>query len=347
VTDQALDELTRRVLLDVVRQEYGILIEERPEHEFSALFEKKMKKLLRWSKHPAWHKFVHAAACLLLVLLLTGCAVLAVSPAAREAVAAWVREVYDNTFTYHYVGPEGEPSEEMFYCPTWVPEGYELFDTTSDAYRSTITYFNKNDDELFLACLFRTESMIIRFDLDEGDVEKQVFISGRVADLYLDQEGDSSALVWTDEEKNIAFLLRGSLTEEEFVKAAESIQPLLPQQPPHRPAWVPEGYECRGTRGGLKSIELRYEHKDENEFYFRYWDTDWGDQIPTEMAEAVCGLDMESAEVNGFSAELYTGTDGINHLYWTAKAGEDLYWISGPLTGDELVRIAESVGGTE
>ena len=347
MTDQALDSLARRVLLDVTRREYDSLIEERPEHDFSPGFEKKMKKLLRWSRHPAWHKFVHAAACLLLVLLLTGCAVLAVSPEAREAVAAWVREVRDNTFTYHYVGPEGEPSEEMSYRPAWVPEGYELFDTDPDAYNATIRYLNADDDELELVCLFRTESLVMQLDLDEGDMEKQVFISGKTADLYLGRDGNSSALVWTDEEKNLVFLLRGSLTEEEIIKAAESVQPLPPQSPPHRPAWVPEGYECHGTKKGWKSIELQYDHEDGNELFFRYWDTDWGRQTPAEMEDSIRGLDMEIVEVNESSAELYTGTDGINHLHWTANAGEDLYWISGPLTGDELFRIAESVGSAE
>ena len=84
MTDQAIDKLAHRILLDAVRQEYGSLLEKRPEHDFSPAFEKKMKKLLRRAKHTAWHRFIQAAACILLAVLLTGCAVLAVSPEARE-----------------------------------------------------------------------------------------------------------------------------------------------------------------------------------------------------------------------------------------------------------------------
>ena len=77
MTEQALDQLARRVMLDAARLEYGSLPEE--PHTFSPAFERKIKKLLRRGRHSVWYKALHAAACLLLALLLSGCAVLAVS----------------------------------------------------------------------------------------------------------------------------------------------------------------------------------------------------------------------------------------------------------------------------
>ena len=47
MTDQALDNLARRLLLDAARLEYGDLMEELPEQDFSPQFEKKMRKLVR------------------------------------------------------------------------------------------------------------------------------------------------------------------------------------------------------------------------------------------------------------------------------------------------------------
>jgi len=85
MTEQVLNQLTRRVMLDAVRLEYDPL--ETEPHAFSPAFERRMKRLLRRGRHPVWHKTLHAAACLLLALLLSGCAVLAVSPAVREAFA--------------------------------------------------------------------------------------------------------------------------------------------------------------------------------------------------------------------------------------------------------------------
>lgn len=46
MTDQALDQLAQQILLDAACEEYGVLMGERFEHEFSPSFEKRMKKLL-------------------------------------------------------------------------------------------------------------------------------------------------------------------------------------------------------------------------------------------------------------------------------------------------------------
>ena len=62
MTDYELEKLTRRVMLDAARLEYGGLPEE--PHSFSPAFERKMKKLLRRGRHPVWYKALHAAACL-------------------------------------------------------------------------------------------------------------------------------------------------------------------------------------------------------------------------------------------------------------------------------------------
>lgn len=131
MTGQALDQLARRVILDTARLEYGALLKEAPEHSFSPSFERKMKRLLRRGRHPVWYKALHAAACLLLALLLSGCAVLAVSPAAREAFAGWVREVHDTYFSYQYVGPDQDVQENLTKMQDFEPHhacGHSLFD---------------------------------------------------------------------------------------------------------------------------------------------------------------------------------------------------------------------------
>ena len=92
MTEQALDQLARRVMLDAARLEYGSLPEE--PHTFSPAFERKIKKLLRRGRHSVWYKALHAAACLLLALLLSGGAVRAgcgrcMKPALFTASPEW------------------------------------------------------------------------------------------------------------------------------------------------------------------------------------------------------------------------------------------------------------------
>ena len=126
MTDHALDELARQIMLDAARQEYGSLMEELPEHDFSPEFERKMRKLVCRANHPTWYRVVQTAACLILTAVLSGCAVLAISPEAREVFSGWVREVYETSFIYRFAGAEPETFGNILYRPTYVPEGWQL-----------------------------------------------------------------------------------------------------------------------------------------------------------------------------------------------------------------------------
>ena len=156
MTDQALEKLTRQIMLDAVRLEYGSLLEGAPEHTFSPAFERKMKKLLRRGRHPVLYRTLRAVACLLLVLLLSGCAVLAISPAAREVFAGWVREIHDNYFLYEFWGnEEREPvsKEEVLYQPSYVPTGYRMEYRSMLSGITAIGYINDQSGNLaFFHC---------------------------------------------------------------------------------------------------------------------------------------------------------------------------------------------------
>ena len=46
-----------------------------PAHQFSKRFEKKMSRLIQKANHPILYKFLHAVACFLLVMTISGCCV--------------------------------------------------------------------------------------------------------------------------------------------------------------------------------------------------------------------------------------------------------------------------------
>ena len=459
MTDHALDELARRIMLDAARQEYGSLMEALPEHDFSPEFERKMRKLICRANHPIWHWAAQTVACLILAAILSGCAVLAISPEAREVFSGWVREVYETSFIYRFAGTEPETfgnilyrptyvpdgwrfreafvsgalitnivyyneageltafsyfprgvtptiqivrdgaetykhvlvngmpaelyldhdegeanvliwtdEEGAIFCvhsalsetelvkiaesletfpaawhPTWLPEGYEVFDETAGtaAYNTYVS----GDGMVDLVVLESIKSAGIYITPDEGDIQKQVLVSGSPADLYLGAEGRTSALVWTDEKKGLAFtLVTGpDVTEEEVLKIAESVRPALAPEQPHRPTWIPAEYVRKGKSGGMRNFELNYDKENGEQILFRYWADGFGGSLPEELEEAVSGLTPENVLVNGLEARLYA--DGVNHLVW--HSGEDVYWLSARLTSDELIKIAESVGGTQ
>ncbi len=122
-----------------LQEAYFMELEEIPSEEklsedealtFSSAFERKMKKLIRRADHPIRYRIAQVVACLLLVALLSGCTVVAVSPEARAAFVGWVRETYETWFVYRYTGEEQLPPENTVYAPTWVPDGYKTHNCT-------------------------------------------------------------------------------------------------------------------------------------------------------------------------------------------------------------------------
>lgn len=464
MTEQALDDLIRRMMLDAARQEYGSLMEELPEHDFSQEFERKMQKLICRTNHPIWHRMMRAVACLLLALLLSAGAVLTVSPEARAAFTGWVREVYETSFIYRFFGTEPETlgnvifrptyvpdgwqikeesvsvdlittivyrndagdftafsyfprgisptiqvvgdgreiyrhisvngmSAELYldqdegeanvllwkdekegalFCmssplgetelikiaesvkavpatwrPTWLPEGYETFDESSGV--PAHQHYMLDGKCVDLSILQEIESAAMYVTMEEGDVEKKVRVSGRSADLYMGARGGNRALIWADDNKGLAFMLitDPEIAEQEIIRIAESVRPALTPEQPHRPAWVPSEYALRGKSAGYKNIELHYDAESGKQILFRYWAAGYADDLLDELRETVNNLTPQSTLVNGFAAWFYADAGGVNHLVWHGGESDDTYWITAPLPGGELIKIAQSVGSTQ
>lgn len=233
-------------------------------------------------------------------------------------------------------------------CPTWLPKGYECFDESQGA-NGYIFYRNQENEQIDFLRYHYTDiaDMSIHLSLDPGDVAKQVQVAGQTADLYLGQGDSPSFLVWIDEVNRMTYMLGGTLTEEEFIRIAESVRNEPVRPAPHRPAWVPEGYLLQGESNGGGSISLHYDAASGEQILYRYWLEGHDDKLEQELQEAVRGLTPESVQVNGLPARLYAGADGSNHLAWACGEPEDNYWISAPLSPEDLIWMAESVSATE
>ena len=342
MTDYELDKLARRVMLDAARLEYGGLPEE--PHPFSPAFERKMKKLLRRGRHPVWYKALHAAACLLLALLLSGCAVLAVSPEAREAFLGWVRtfhtpEEFRPYYNYTYSGNgETRLPEGVTYRPTWVPEGCRLLDEDHNLpYNTTILFETPEGSFVDFICLVGPATLQVI--MDEDDVHKKVQVNGLPADLYL---GNNSVIVWNSEDGELLFRIIGdNLSEESLLRMAESVRLTLPRQSPHRPAWHPEEFYLEGSVFDFRELEVHFSNAEGQTIYSYYARPDYVEDMRAKIQEAVAGLTPRTVQVQDDDAELYKGTDNC-HLVWPSEDG--LYWIYGPVESEIILRIAESMG---
>ena len=355
MTEQALDRLIHGVILDTARLEYGVLLEEAPEHTFSPAFERRMKKLLRRGRHPVWYKALHAAACLLLALLLSGCAVLAVSPEAREVFAGWVREIHDNYFLYKFFGNEEREAvskEEVLYQPTYVPAGYRIEHRfVFSAGIVSVTYIDDQTGNIAVFTYFSDmSSPVLQIAGENEIIYQKVQVNGLPADLYLDsEEGEANAIVWVDERNGAAFRIGGVISGEELVCMAESVE-AVPRNVRFRPSWLPEGYDETSAQDYPAKGDNVPKGLDAGKSVLTYEDGKGGRLTITYAQEFditglrpdKCEADAVSVLVGGDQAFLFLGQED-HHLVWVDGESGVFFWISGPFTGEELIQIGEGM----
>lgn len=215
-------------LREAARQAEKNLLASLPEPEdceatFSPEFERKMKKLVRRTDHPIRYWVQKAVACILLVVLLGGGSVLALSTEARAAFVGWIKETYEAWFVYRYIGENQSIPEDISYYPAWIPDGYyesSRFDT--DTYN--IIIYEDNDNNI-ITFYYSCDADAAGIYLEKEGVDiKSVRIGNIYADLYVDEtKGNANSLVWVDEKSGVLFWISANCNEDELIKIAESI----------------------------------------------------------------------------------------------------------------------------
>ena len=195
------------------------------DHHFSPRFERKMKRVIRRGRHPVAYRFLHRAACLLVVVTLVGASWLTVDAEARGTFFAWVRQQYENFVEYRFEGLA--PDEEMTtnFAPTWLPEGYEEYEVHSAGGTSAKTYLNSDGQAIHFMYSLGADATSLFVVSEQMTIEK-VFVGTQEADFYLDADPqNANVLVWYSESGDILFYISASLPRDEMVKIAESTAP--------------------------------------------------------------------------------------------------------------------------
>ena len=199
MTDQALDDLARRVMLDAARLEYGDLLEELPEHDFSPEFERKMKNLIRQADHPVRHRLLRTGqlvAALVALLLLLTVATAAAGYDIWRMLAEWTAEQIPLApGQIEYIDPDDlhipeEPGEytdiqealtayglNRPVVPQWMPEGFiQSYIIVNPMVNSGLIIFHvlyqREDDSLIIQVnIYLEDKDRVRdnFQKDEGD----------------------------------------------------------------------------------------------------------------------------------------------------------------------------------
>ena len=230
MTDQELDRMMRRVLLDAVR-----LDEEREESEATPSFTPSSRHRrqtramladpLGWSRRrerPAWRQALRRVAVLALACALAFGSVMAVSPTARAAVMRWVVELSGDGITYRYTGEQNtEPMPR--YEITALPEGFAETERNEAPGLVSVVYQNRAGDMIGLDYAFMHQGGQANYILNEDECFEVAVnqLEGRFFRSRI--PGNQNVLSWIDPDLNIHFNMDGCFELDDLLHMAESI----------------------------------------------------------------------------------------------------------------------------
>ncbi len=216
---------------DLIRQaaqEYeqalDVQLPEPETHTFSSRFQRKMKARLAQAEYGKAYLVVRRVACIFLVALLCGSALMAV-PSVRASVLNWFVLRDDYGGAAYLPNGSGDAAGAGEYGIGWVPEGFAL----DDRYQVTqsIRYLTEDRQMIVLTWKSRAEG-----GMSVGGWSDKVYgvtIDGRPADVYVETKviGECT-VVWTNADESTIFFLTTNCDEETTIRIAESVYLIQP-----------------------------------------------------------------------------------------------------------------------
>ena len=233
MTDQELDTLMRRVLLDSLKLDLegaaGGELPFNPTPRFQRQMTAMLANPLKWARkraRPLWKNVAQKAAVILLVFSLSLGSLMAVSPTVRAAVVRWVTEWYETHVVYRFSG-EQIADEMPQYEVTDLPEGYAETERVEWPSYVSIIYQNVNDENaswIYLQYIYMQQGASSNFGIENADIIP-VTVNGLEGQLYLtrDTEGADSTITWIVPDENMLFAVSAALNANDILHIAESV----------------------------------------------------------------------------------------------------------------------------
>ena len=230
MTDQELDALMKRVLIDSIRLDLDeVTKNDTIQFTPSARHQRQMRSMLddplKWSRkkgRPIWKAALQRVAMILLVLSVGFGAIMVASPTARAAFVRWVTEWYETHMIYRFVGENffGElPQFEI----TELPEGFVETERIEFPEQTSITYENEAGDIIDFNYGFMAQGGVSIFETENSDVydievnhRKGLFFESKIS-------GNFNTIVWSNTEQNIQFDISGTFDYMDILNMAESV----------------------------------------------------------------------------------------------------------------------------
>lgn len=232
MTDQELDALMKRVLIDSIRLDLDeVTKNDTIQFTPSARHQRQMSSMLedplKWSRkksRPIWKAVVQKVAMILLVISIGFGAVMVTSPTARAAFVRWITEWYETHITYRYTG-ESISGTMPRYEITELPEGYHEIKREETPNYTQIVYQDANDGlQISLSYVYMQQGIAIDFIIENSEM-LPITVNGKVGEVYLSKNLDEmdSTITWIDTESSLQFIVDAKLGKEDSLKIAESV----------------------------------------------------------------------------------------------------------------------------
>ena len=228
MTDQELDRIMRRVLIDSMKLEEDVE-DNGPVFEPSLRHRRRMRAMLanplgwlRGRERPLWRQAVRRAAVFLVVCGMTLAGAMAFSPAARTAMVRWVVERSGNDIDYVYAG-EGSEEDLPQYEITELPEGF--VETERDVLPGLVDviYESPSGDVIWLSYVFMRQGALTSFDTKDANAFDVTVNQLPGTFFEARTPGNLNTLRWIDPDLNMHFTVDGCFDLDVLLHMAESI----------------------------------------------------------------------------------------------------------------------------
>ena len=233
MTDNELDQLMQRVLLDAIKSDCEKENSVVPSFEPSLRYQRSLAAMiadpLKWAHKrtkPLWKKVLQKVAIVLIVFSLSLGSLMAVSPNIRAAVVNWVTEWYETHITYRYSGSpiSGEmPQYEI----VELPDGYVEVEEQALYGANYVykTYYNEDTDRtMFFDYVYMQQGSAWDYSTENVEVIP-VSVHGMKGQMFLtdDWEHEWNTITWIDAQNNIQFSIDGNFDADDILHIAESV----------------------------------------------------------------------------------------------------------------------------
>ena len=231
MTDQELDRMMRRVLLDAARLDEAREEDAPPAFDASSRHRRQVRAMLAdplgWSRRrerPVWRQALGRAAAFALVCTLFFGSVMAVSPTAWAAVMRWMVELSEHGITYWYTGEQNaEPMPR--YEITALPEGFVEVERIEMSNYIRILYQNEdNGNQIFFNYVHMQQGTLTDISAEDADIS-QTTVNGLPGQLFLSKDPSNlkNTITWVDADNNLQFTVTAALDKTSILHIAESV----------------------------------------------------------------------------------------------------------------------------